>query len=411
MNVTEKIRSISLSYQAIIATLGLCAVIYLYYTGDIWAQLVSIALFLGVLFVWSSTLRGFDDFHLKNQDLLLNIGIGLVLGLAMFLIFVVYRRLNLSSIAFNASIVAAVAVVAAAEEFFFRGYLQGKLSRDFGIVSRIIIVTVLFGLYKVSVFSSLRSPLSLAEIVIISCIGSVILSIEMEKTQNLLAPVISHVIWDVLVYSNMASVPSWIVTTPQWTEMLYNYLFKFSGFFCSQPRISSYFLAGRQFVTCSGCTGIFLGVFFAFFLFDKNLFEKLHTKKFYIPGLLPQILMFFGLNLAEEVGILKSGALSTPQLQIINYSYTASGLLLGFAGSVLMINVVRMDSERWGKRVEGWLKDYEYLMVPALLMAFLSNPLSNPQMSALIFFAILVFLGILTAVAFLAVLLVSIVVR
>jgi membrane protease YdiL (CAAX protease family)/uncharacterized membrane protein len=411
MNVTEKIRSISLSYQAIIATIGLCAVIYLYYTGNIWAQLVSIALFLGVLFVWSSTLRGFDDFNLKNEDLLLNVGIGLVLGLAMFLIFVVYRGLNLSSIAFNASIVAAVAVVAAAEEFFFRGYLQGKLSRDFGIVTRIIIVTALFGLYKVSVFSSLRSPLSLAEIVVISCIGSVILSIEMEKTQNLLAPVISHVIWDVLVYSNMASVPSWIVTTPEWTEMLYNYLFKFSGIFCDQTRISSYFLAGRQFVTCSGCTGIFLGVFFAFFLFEKSLFEKLHTKKFYIPALLPQIFMFFGLNLAQWAGILQPGALSTLHLQIINYSYTVAGLLLGFAGSVLMINVVRMDSERWGKRVEGWLKDYEYLVVPALLLAFLSNPLTNPQMSALIFFAILVFLGILTAVAFLVVLVVSIVVR
>jgi membrane protease YdiL (CAAX protease family) len=411
MNVTEKIRSISLSYQAIIATIGLCAVIYLYYTGNIWAQLVSIALFLGVLFVWSSTLRGFDDFNLKNQDLLLNIGIGLVLGLAMFLIFVVYRGLNLSSIAFNASIVAAVAVVAAAEEFFFRGYLQGKLSRDFGIVTRIIIVTALFGLYKVSVFSSLRSPLSLAEIVIISCIGSVILSIEMEKTQNLLAPVISHVIWDVLVYSNMASVPSWIVTTPEWTDMLYNYLFKFSGIFCSQTRISSYFFAGRQFVTCSGCTGIFLGVFFAFFLFEKALFEKLHTKKFYIPALLPQILMFFGLNLAQWAGILHPEALSTLQLQIINYSYTVAGLLLGFAGSVLMINVVRMDSERWGTRVESWLKDYEYLVVPALLLAFLSNPLTNPQMSALIFFATLVFLGILTTVAFLVVLLVSIVVR
>ncbi|MBU7015123.1 MAG: hypothetical protein HXS43_09875 [Theionarchaea archaeon] len=76
-----------------------------------------------------------------------------------------------------------------------------------------------------------------------------------------------------------------------------------------------------------------------------------------------------------------------------------------------MINTVRMDSERWGTRVESWLKDYEYLVVPALLLAFLSNPLSSPQMSALIFFAVLVFFGILTAVIFLIVLIVSWVVR
>ncbi|MBU7036458.1 MAG: CPBP family intramembrane metalloprotease [Theionarchaea archaeon] len=411
MNVTEKIRSISISNQAIIATLGLCAVIYLYYTGDSWAQLVSIALFLGVLYVWSSTLRGFDDFQLKNQDLPLNIGVGLVLGLAMFLIYVVYERLSLSTIAFNASIVAAVTVVAAAEEFFFRGYLQGKLSESFGFVSKVIIVTALFGLYKVSVFYSLRSPLSLAEIVVISCIGSVILSIEMEKIRNLLAPAISHVIWDVLVYSNMTSMPSWIVTAPEWTEALYKYLFRFGGVFCDQWGASSYFFAGKQFVTCSGCTGIFLGVFIAFLLFEKTLFEKLHTWKFYVPGLLPQIFMFFGLNIADFLGILDAGALSAFQLQVITYSYTAFGLLLGYTGSVLMINTVRMDSERWGTRVESWLKDYEYLVVPALLLAFLSNPLSSPQMSALIFFAVLVFFGILTAVTFLIVLIVSWVVR
>lgn len=411
MSLTEKIRLVPISYQAIIATLGLCAVIYLYYVGGIWTQFAAIVLFLGVLYMWSSTIRGFDDFQFKNQDLPLNIGVGLVLGLAMFLIFVVYRGLSLSSITFNASIVVAVVVVAAAEEFFFRGYLQGKLSDSFGLITKIIIVTVLFGLYKVSVFSSLRSPLSLLEIVGISCIGSVILSMEMEKTQNLLAPVISHVIWDVLVYSNMTSVPSWIVITPEWTETLYNYLFRFSGLFCSQWELSSYFFSGRQFVTCSGCTGIFLGVFFAFFLFQKDLFEKLHTKKFYVPGLLPQILMFFGLNILDELGVLKSEALSTFQLQIVNYSYTVFGLLLGFTGSVLMINVVRMDSERWSSRVEGWLRDYQYLVIPALLLAFLSDPMSNPQMSALIFFAILVVLGILTAVSFLIVLIASIVVR
>ncbi len=407
MNITENLRSVKVSYLAIIATLGLCAVIYLYYAGGSVAQLAAIVLFLAVLYIWTETIESFDDFKLKKDKWLHNLVVGILVGLAMFVIYILYKQRDFSAIAFNVSILAVVAVVGGAEEFFFRGYLQGKLSPDFDITSRIVIVTVLFGLYKVAVFSSMRTFLTLTEIIVISCVGSVILSIEMEKMQNLLAPVVSHVLWDSLVYSNMESVPSWIVTSPEWTETLYNYIFRFCGFFCSQWNLSSYFVAGRQFVTCSGCTGIFLGVFFAFFLFDKKWFARLHTKKFYIPGLLPQICMFFGLNIADALGFMDSSALSGLFLQIVNYSYTIFGLLLGFTGSVLMINTVIMQSEKWGETVDTWLKRYEYVMIPALLLAFLSNPLDNPQMTALIFFSILVVVGIVTAVIFLVVLVIS----
>jgi membrane protease YdiL (CAAX protease family) len=400
--------SVRVSYQAVLATLGLCAVIYLYYAGGSLAQLLAIVLFLGVLYLWTNTIESFEDFSLKKEKWGLNIAIGVILGLFMFVLYVVHKKFPLSTIAFNPSIVVAVVVVAAAEEFFFRGYLQGKLSKDFNIISKIIIVTILFGLYKVSVFSSMRTFMSVAQIVVISCIGSVILSVEMEKMQNLLAPVISHVLWDTLVYSNMESIPSWIVITPAWTETLYNYMFRFCGIFCGQWELASYFVAGKQFVTCSGCTGIFLGVFVAFFLFDKTLFAKLHTKKFYIPALLPQVCMFFGLNIAHSTRVLDSYALGSVQLQVIKYSYTTFGLLLGFSGSVLMINAIRKNG-KLGDRIESFLKTYEYLLIPALLLAFLANPLSNIHMASLIFFSVLVVLGIVTTVVFLVILFVSVI--
>lgn len=400
MTVKESLSSVKTSYRAVIATVGLCAVIYLYYAGGSITQLIAVALFLGVLYLWTETLESFQDFQLRKEKWALNTIVGVIVGLAMFVIYLGYQRLDLSRVTFNVSIFAAVTMVAAAEEFFFRGYLQGKLAKDFGIVSRIVIVTVLFGLYKFSVFSSMRSFLSLAEIVVISCIGSVILSIEMEKMGNLLAPVVSHVLWDNLVYSNMANIPSWITTSPQWTETLYHYLFRFSGLFCSQESYASYFLAGRQFVTCSGCTGIYLGAFFAFFMYEKKIFTRMHTKKFYIPALLPQILLFFGLNIATWTGVLDPSVMSGVQLQIINYSYTFFGLLLGFSGTVLLVNMISTGGESWEKRVDSWLKDYEYVVVPALLLAFLSNPLSNPQMTALVFFSILVVFGIVTVVVF-----------
>jgi membrane protease YdiL (CAAX protease family) len=406
MNIKDRI-SVKTSYKAIIATLGLCAVIYLYYLGGSYIQLAAIALFFGVLFLWTETIESFADFHFKREKWPLNVVVGVIIGLAMFVIYVVYKRLDLSHIEFNVSIFAAVTMVAAAEEFFFRGYLQGKLSKDYNVVVRIAIVTVLFGLYKVAVFSTMQSFISLAEIVVISCLGSVILSIQMEKMQNLLAPVISHALWDNLVYSNMSSVPSWITTSPQWTDTLYGYIHRFAGFFCSQSDLQTYVVAGKEFVTCSGCTGIYLGVFFAFFLYEKKLFEKLHTKKFYIPALLPMIFMFFGLNILTWVGILDPYTLSAPHLQIINYCYTIFGLVLGFSGSVLLVNVIREQSEAWEKRMEDWLRDYEYIVIPALLLAFLSNPLSNPQLTALIFFSILVAVGILTVVVFVPILFIS----
>ncbi len=407
MSLREKITTMKRSYLAILTTVGLCAVIYLYYAGGSAIQLVSIVLFLAVLYMWTETIDSFQDFQLKREKWIINVVVGIVIGLAMLAIYIGYKRLDLSHIAFNVEIVTAVTIVAAAEEFFFRGYLQGKLSKDFGIISRIVIVTILFGVYKVAVFSSMRTLISLAEIVVISCVGSVILSLEMEKTQNLLAPVISHALWDTLVYSNLRHVPSWIAATPQWTETLYNYLFRFCGFFCDQWDLASYYVAGKQFVTCSGCTGIFLGVFFAFFLYEKKVFSKLHTKKFYIPALVPQICMFFGLNIAQHTGMLDSYTLGGAQLQLINYSYTIFGLLLGFSGSVLLVNVIRLYGGRWEKIMEDWIKDYEYLVIPALLLAFLSNPLSNPQMTALIFFSILVVFGIVTAIVFAAMLFIS----
>lgn len=397
------VKSVKTSYAAILATVGLCAVIYLYYVGGGKIQLVAIALFLAVLYVWTETIESFDDFQLKKDDWTTNVIVGIVVGLVMFAIYLGYKRLDLSQIRFNASILTAVTIVGAAEEFFFRGYLQGKLSRDFGVVPRIAIVTVLFGLYKFSVFSSMRTPLTLAEIIIVSCLGSVILCVEMEKTHNLLAPVISHVLWDNLVYSNMGVVPSWITMAPQWTESLYNYIFRFTGFFCSQESLISYAAAGKQFVTCSGCTGIFLGAFFAFFLFDRKLFDRLHTRKFYVPLLLPETVMFFGLNVLG----LNPASLSALQLRFFTYAYTILGLIFGFAGAALMINVIRLQGERWKSLVENWLKDYEYVVVPALLLAFLSNPLTNPQLTALIFFSILVVISILTVIVFAPILIIS----
>jgi len=346
MNIEESLKSVKLSYRAIIATLGLCAVIYLYYAGGQYIQLAAIALLLGVLYLWTETFESFQDFQLKKEKWMFNVVVGIIVGLAMFVPYILYRRLDLSHIAFNVSIFAAVTVVAGGEEFFFRGYLQGKLSNDFGIVTRIAIVTLLFGLYKVAVFSTMRTFVSLAEIIVISCLGSVILSVQLEKTKNLLAPLISHVLWDNLVYSNMGNVPSWITTSPEWTETLYYYLFRFTGFFCSQGTLQSYFVAGRQFVTCSGCTGIFLGVF-----------ARLNTKKFYLPALVPEASLWAGLNILTMAGILSAARLTGLQLQIINYSYTFFGLIFGFAGSVLLVNVVSEQSDKWEERMEKWLRE------------------------------------------------------
>ncbi len=398
---------LKVSYKAILATIMLCVVIYLYYRGGSIIQLTAIVLFLGVLYLWTQTVESFQDFQLKKEKWETNLLIGFGVGLAMFLIYLAYKRLDLSQIRFNPSILAAVAVVGAGEEFFFRGYLQGKLSRDFGIVQRIVVVTILFGLYKFSVFASMRTFLSLAEIIVISCVGSVILSVEMEKTQNLLAPVISHVFWDNLVYSNMEQVPSWISTTPQWAESLYRVIFGITGLFCSQESRLSFFLAGRQFVTCFGCTGIFLGAFFAFFLYEKKLFDKLHTRKFYIPALVPETAMFVVLNVLQMLGIVSPAFMSPLQLRVATSCYLIFGLIFGFAGAVLLLNVIRRQGTKWEDRVEKWLRDYEYVIIPALILAFLSNPLTSPQLAALIFFSVLMVVAIGTVIVFAILLLFS----
>ena len=64
MNIT--IQSVKDSYLAILATLVLCAVIYLYYAGESITQFVAVALLFGVLYIWSKTFGNFEDFQLKK---------------------------------------------------------------------------------------------------------------------------------------------------------------------------------------------------------------------------------------------------------------------------------------------------------------------------------------------------------
>ncbi|MFC6719651.1 CPBP family intramembrane glutamic endopeptidase [Natrialbaceae archaeon GCM10025810] len=93
--------------------------------------------------------------------------------------------------------VLSLVLIGPAEEFLFRGVVQGRLRKSFGPAGAIVGASLLFG--SMHLFNYLGSPAEvLAGALLISCVG-VVFGALYELTDNLVVPILVHGIYNVVL--------------------------------------------------------------------------------------------------------------------------------------------------------------------------------------------------------------------
>lgn len=95
--------------------------------------------------------------------------------------------------------VLSVFVIAPAEEFLFRGVVQGRLRRSFGPVGAVLGATLLFGSLHLGNYVGAFEPV-VAGALLIAGVGSVFGALY-ERTRNLTVPVLAHGAYNVVLFA------------------------------------------------------------------------------------------------------------------------------------------------------------------------------------------------------------------
>ena len=137
-----------------------------------------------------------------------------VFGWFYFRLYVYLTRGEPMSLGFGGSYPAIliIIIVSTVEEFFFRGYLQNRLSSHYSLWKRVLIAVIAMAFYKniVHMWEGMSLILHI-ELILIGILHNILPSLWMEWSNNLVGPLLLHVFWDLLVYAPMSSIPYWIL--------------------------------------------------------------------------------------------------------------------------------------------------------------------------------------------------------
>jgi membrane protease YdiL (CAAX protease family) len=208
--------------EPLLVTAGLYAFTALYYTRKVPLQVVGLLLLLMVVAFWGYAIRRrpgmtWRDFGLTTRKLWLNVGVGLglaVFGWVYFSLYNYWTRGLRMKLGYGGSIgvILSVIAVSVAEEFFFRGYLQNRLSRRTGMWVRVLIAVMALAFYKNVVH--LWEGMSVGahvELFAIGVLHNILPSLWMERSGSLVGPLVLHLVWDLLVYAPRSAIPYWII--------------------------------------------------------------------------------------------------------------------------------------------------------------------------------------------------------
>jgi membrane protease YdiL (CAAX protease family) len=194
----------------------------LYYTRRLPLQILSALILVTVIIYWSYAIRGkpgmsLRDFKLVRQRIFRNVLLAGCLAFLGWLYFSAYVHMTRGywlRLGFGGSITVILAIIAVstAEEIFFRGYLQNRLSLHFSLWRRVLITVLAIALYKNIVHlwdgTSLTAHI---ELLLLGVLHNILPSIWMEWSGSLVGPLALHVFWDLLVYAPMNTIPDWIL--------------------------------------------------------------------------------------------------------------------------------------------------------------------------------------------------------
>ena len=190
----------------------------LYYRGGMVGRCVGAITFLAIgLFTGTDpefSVREMLPRH-TSQETLAQVAVGLISGSTAYLLY----KLGMYCMDFSggrvawalpASAIALVVATATGEEVFFRGYIQRRISGAIHPFFAIVLVSLVVAIYKMTITSEGWSWEGAIVIGGVSALGCIWTGLLFHWSGSLVAPIICHVSWDLLVFGNQSARPYWL---------------------------------------------------------------------------------------------------------------------------------------------------------------------------------------------------------
>jgi len=209
-------------FELCVVIVGLYVGTLLYYTRQLAWQVVGMVILTTTTAYWSYSIRygvvmSLRDFKLTIHKLGINVLIATGLAVFGWFYFSFYTYLTRGywlHLGYGGNLVGVFAIiaVASAEEIIFRGYLQNRLSRYCALWCRVLLAVAAMALYKDVVHFWRGMPIVLyIELFLVGVLHNVLASLWMEWSGSLIGPLVLHVVWDLLVYAPLVSIPDWVI--------------------------------------------------------------------------------------------------------------------------------------------------------------------------------------------------------
>jgi membrane protease YdiL (CAAX protease family) len=194
--------------------------IFFYYSG---LEIPGVILLTLTSLFWANVVQRkksgmrWKEFRFEKKNLSRDAILGTAAGAGFLVLFNIYRILVgfptiTPGFGGNFYLLGAIFGVAFGEEFFFRAYLQNRLRKLMGEWPRVFLVGLMLTGYKYAIFfNSINSFYSIMDPLVFSFIGSIVMSILLEKTGRMTAPFFGHLSWDILAYSYLLEIPYWVI--------------------------------------------------------------------------------------------------------------------------------------------------------------------------------------------------------
>jgi membrane protease YdiL (CAAX protease family) len=152
----------------------------------------------------------FFDWHKLSKKSTWYLPVCIIIGLVFGIIYRDYLQVGILPVGFTGFAVIAMAI-GSSEELLFRGYLQSRIRNHHAVLS-VLAATCAHTAYKLLLFLPYRSEPDISVIFILqwTFLGGLVFALLKEFSQNSVYPVISHAIFDLLVYGDNMVNPWWV---------------------------------------------------------------------------------------------------------------------------------------------------------------------------------------------------------
>ena len=136
--------------------------------------------------------------------------VSLAVGIAFGILYRNYLHVDILPVKFTGFALVAAAI-GSSEEILFRGYLQSQI-RNLNVILSIFAATCAHAAYKLLLFLPYQSEpdIEITFILQWTLLGGLVFALLKEFSQNSIYPVLSHALFDILVYGDNIVTPWWV---------------------------------------------------------------------------------------------------------------------------------------------------------------------------------------------------------